>query len=246
MAVFISFEGGEGSGKSTQASVLTDRLTALGIGVEFVHEPGTTELGWQVRDILKRGLHGDGDMSDHAELLLFSAARAELVLKVLQPLLSSEQPDMPRGEQPDTPIARPPTPDTIIIADRYVDSTTAYQGYGRGIPLAQVEAVNALATQGIMPDLTFLLDLPPVSGLTRIGNLQLGFRLDDSVLHESAARAQEGARFEEEPLEFHERVRQGYRELAAREPDRFCIIDAAQPQERVSEIIWAELCRRFF
>ncbi|MYC06570.1 MAG: thymidylate kinase [Chloroflexi bacterium] len=245
MAVFISFEGGEGSGKSTQASVLTDRLTALGIGVEFVHEPGTTELGWQVRDILKRGLPGDGDMSDHAELLLFSAARAELVLKVLQPLLSSEQPDMPRGEQPD---AQPdtPIPDMIIIADRYVDSTTAYQGYGRGIPLAQVEAVNALATQGIMPDLTFLLDLPPVSGLTRIGNLQLGFRLDDSVLHESAARAQEGARFEEEPLEFHERVRQGYRELAAREPDRFCIIDATQPQERVSEIIWAELCRRFF
>ena len=233
MTAFISFEGGEGSGKSTQASILTDRLAALGIGVEFVHEPGTTELGWQVRDILKRGLPGDGDMSDHAELLLFSAARAELVLKVLQPLLSSEQPDTP-------------TPETIIIADRYVDSTTAYQGYGRGIPLAQVEAVNALATQGIMPDLTFLLDLPPVGGLTRIGNLQLGFRLDDSVLHESAARAQEGARFEEEPLDFHERVRQGYRELAAREPDRFCVIDAAQPQERISEIIWTEVCRRFF
>ena len=249
MAAFISFEGGEGSGKSTQASVLTDRLTALGIGVEFVHEPGTTELGWQVRDILKRGLLADGDMSAHAELLLFSAARAELVLKVLQPLLSPEQSDMPHAElsdaQPDAAIARPPIPHTVIIADRYVDSTTAYQGYGRGIPLAQVEAVNALATQGIMPDLTFLLDLPPVGGLTRIGNLQLGFRLDDSMLHESAARAQEGARFEEEPLEFHERVRQGYRELAAREPGRFCVIDAAQPQERVSEIIWAELCRRF-
>ena len=245
MTAFISFEGGEGSGKSTQASVLTDRLTALGIGVEFVHEPGTTELGWQVRDILKRGLPGDADMSDHAELLLFSAARAELVLKVLQPLLSPDQSNMPRGEQPD---AQPdtPIPDTIIIADRYVDSTTAYQGYGRGIPLPQVEAVNKLATQGIMPDLTFLLDLPPVGGLTRIGNLQLGFRLDDSVLHESAARAQEGARFEEEPLDFHERVRQGYRELAAREPDRFCVIDAAQPQERISEIIWAEVRRRFF
>lgn len=237
MAVFISFEGGEGSGKSTQASVLTDRLTALGIGVEFVHEPGTTELGWQVRDILKRGLHSDGDMSAHTELLLFSAVRAELARKVLRPLLSSGQSDAQLATA---------TPDTIVIADRYVDSTTAYQGYGRGIPLAQVEAVNAIATQGILPDLTFLLDLPPVSGLTRIGDLQLGFRLDDSVLHESAERAQEGARFEEEPLEFHERVRQGYRELAAREPDRFCVIDAAQPQERVSEIIWAELCRRFF
>ena len=149
MAVFISFEGGEGSGKSTQAEVLTERLTNAGVAVEFVHEPGTTELGWQIRDILKRGLPGESVISAEAELLLFSAARAQLVLAALRPLQDRA--------------------DTVVVADRYVDSTTAYQGYGRGIPMEQVEVVNALATQGIMPDLTFLLDLPPMNGLTRIG-----------------------------------------------------------------------------
>ena len=227
MAVFISFEGGEGSGKSTQAEILTERLRAAGIDVEFVHEPGTTELGWQVRDILKRGLPGERDFSAEAELLLFSAARAELVLKAIQPFICRIN-----------AVA-------VAVADRYVDSTTAYQGYGRGIPIEQVRVVNALATQGVMPDLTFLLDLPPVDGLTRIGDLQLGFRLDDSMLHPDDARVQEGARFEDEPLEFHERVRQGYLNLAENEPDRFCVIDATLPESRVSEIIWQEVCDRF-
>lgn len=225
MSFFISFEGGEGSGKSTQAEILTERLRDTGLDVEFVHEPGSTELGWQVRDILKRGLPGERDISAEAELLLFSAARAELVLKALRPFLCQ--------------------PEAVIIADRYVDSTTAYQGYGRGIPLKQVEVVNTLATQGAMPNLTFLLDLPPVDGLTRIGDLQLGFRMDDSMLHPDDARAQEGARFEDEPLEFHERVRLGYLELAANEPDRFCIIDATLPERRITELIWDEICDRF-
>ena len=225
MAVFISFEGGEGSGKSTQAEVLAERLVNTGVAVEFVHEPGTTELGWQIRDILKRGLPGEREFSAEAELLLFSASRAQLVFAALRPLLDRR--------------------DTVIVADRYVDSTTAYQGYGRGIPLDQVEAVNEMATQGTMPDLTFLLDLPPVEGLTRIGNLQLGFQFDDSVLHADDVRAREGARFEDEPLEFHERVRRGYRELAAKEPKRFCVIDATLPESRVSDLIWDEVCDRF-
>ncbi len=225
MAVFISFEGGEGSGKSTQAEALTERLADAGIAVEFVHEPGTTELGWQIRDILKRGLPGESLIAPEAELLLFSAARAQLVFAALAPLMDRQ--------------------DAVVVADRYVDSTTAYQGYGRGIPLEKVEVVNALATRGVMPDLTFLLDLPPVNGLTRIGDLQLGFQFDDSVLHPDDARAQEGARFEDEPLEFHERVRRGYSELVASEPDRFCVIDAAQPEARVSELIWDEVCDRF-
>ena len=225
MAVFISFEGGEGSGKSTQAEVLAERLANTGVAVEFVHEPGTTELGWQIRDILKRGLPGEREFSAEAELLLFSASRAQLVFAALKPLLDRR--------------------DTVIVADRYVDSTTAYQGYGRGIPLDQVEVVNEMATQGTMPDLTFLLDLPPVEGLTRIGNLQLGFQFDDSVLHADDVRASEGARFEDEPLEFHERVRQGYRELAAKESKRFCVIDAMLPESRVSDLIWDEVCDRF-
>ena len=223
--MFISFEGGEGSGKSTQAEVLAKRLRDNGLAVEFVHEPGSTELGWHVRDILKRGLAEERVISAQAELLLFSAARAELVFKALRPLLDN--------------------PGTVVVADRYVDSTTAYQGYGRGIPIEQVEVVNALATRGVMPDLTFLLDLPPVDGLTRIGDLQLGFRMDDSVLQADDARAQEGARFEDEPLEFHDRVRQGYLDLAAKQPDRFCVIDATLPESRVSELIWNEVRDRF-
>ena len=223
--MFISFEGGEGSGKSTQAEVLAKRLRDNGLAVKFVHEPGSTELGWHVRDILKRGLAEERVISAQAELLLFSAARAELVFKALRPLLDN--------------------PGTVVVADRYVDSTTAYQGYGRGIPIEQVEVVNALATRGVMPDLTFLLDLPPVDGLTRIGDLQLGFRMDDSVLQADDARAQEGARFEDEPLEFHDRVRQGYLDLAAKQPDRFCVIDATLPESRVSELIWNEVRDRF-
>ena len=226
MAVFISFEGGEGSGKSTQANILMEQLAGLTTPVTYVREPGGTELGDDyVRELIKRGLPREKIISDQAELLLFSASRAEIVYKVIKPHLL--------------------VPNAVVIADRYVDSTTAYQGYGRGIPLDHVEVVNALATQGVMPDLTFLLDISPVDGLMRIGNLQLGFQFDDSVLHPYDARAQEGARFEDEPLEFHERVRRGYLELAANEPDRFCIIDATLPERRVSELIWEEVCGRF-
>ena len=224
--MFISFEGGEGSGKSTQAQILASRLPESATPTKYIREPGGTELGDDyVRDLIKRGLPREKVISDHAELLLFSASRAEIVSKLIKPCLAA--------------------PGAVVIADRYVDSTTAYQGYGRGIPLEQVEIVNALATQGIMPDLTFLLDISPVDGLMRIGNLQLGFQFDDSVVHPFDARAQEGTRFEDELLEFHERVRQGYLELAANEPDRFCVIDATLPERRVSELIWKEVCDRF-
>ena len=224
--MFISFEGGEGSGKSTQAQVLLDRLADVTLPVSYIREPGGTELGDDyVRELIKRGLPREKNISDTAELLLFSASRAEIVFKVIKPRLLVSN--------------------AVVIADRYVDSTTAYQGYGRRIPLEQVKIVNALATQGVMPDLTFLLDISPVDGLMRIGNLQLGFQFDDSVLHPFDARAQEGTRFEDEPMEFHERVRQGYLELAADEPDRFCVIDAALPQDRVSELVWKEVCGRF-
>ena len=226
MAVFISFEGGEGSGKSTQAEILLSRLPEFTTPVRYVREPGGTELGDDyVRELIKRGLPREKVISDQAELLLFSASRAEIVFKLIKPQLS--------------------VPNAVVIADRYVDSTTAYQGYGRGIPLDQVEVVNLLATQGVMPDLTFLLDLPPVDGLTRTKVLQLGFPFDDSVLHPDDVRVKEGRRFEDEPLEFHERVREGYLELAANEPDRFCVIDATLPERRVSELIWEEVCGRF-
>ncbi len=225
MAVFISFEGGEGSGKSTQAEILTNRLRDCGFAVEFVHEPGSTELGWRVRQLLKRGLSREQFLTAHAELLLFSAARVELVFKMLQPLLD--------------------IPNSVIVADRYVDSTTAYQGYGRGIPLDQVEVVNALATQGIMPHLTFLLDIPPIQGIARIGGIQLGFQFDDRSHFAGVIRTEEGARFEEEPMEFHERVREGYLKLKSAEPERWETIDATKSESEISDQIWEEVCGRF-
>ncbi len=225
MAVFISFEGGEGSGKSTQAEILVERLKSNGLQVKFVHEPGSTELGWRVRQLLKRGLSREHFLTAHAELLLFSAARVELVFKMLQPLLD--------------------IPNSVIVADRYVDSTTAYQGYGRGIPLDQVEVVNALATQGVMPDLTFLLDIPPIQGIARIGGIQLGFQFDDRSHFAGVIRTEEGARFEEEPMEFHERVREGYLKLKSAEPERWETIDATKSESEISELIWEEVRDRF-
>ena len=227
MAVFISFEGGEGSGKSTQAKLLFDRLSDFGMLPTYIREPGGTELGdYFIRDLIKSGLPREKTISNSAELFLFSAARADLVAKSLRPKLAH--------------------PEVVIVADRYVDSTTAYQGYGRGIPLEQIKVVNILATQGIMPDVTLLLDIPPVEGLMRLGeDFQLGFRMDDSISYANNARVEEGKRIEDEPLEFHERVRRGYLELAANEPDRFCVIDATLPERRVSELIWEEVRDRF-
>ena len=228
MAVFISFEGGEGSGKSTQAEILAKRLKDVGRSVFFLHEPGTTELGWRVRQILKRGLSGERLITPHAELLLFSAARVELVHKVMQPLLAGSD-----------------ATNAVIIADRYVDSTTAYQGYGRGIPLGQVEVVNTLATQGVMPDLTFLLDISPMRGIARIGGIQLGFKFDDHSQFPGVVRTEEGARFEEESMEFHERVREGYLTLEREEPNRWYKIDALKSEGEISDQIWKAISMRF-
>lgn len=227
MALFISFEGGEGSGKSTQAKTLAERLARVGFDVCFVHEPGSTELGGYVREWLKRGLPGGDAVSDNAELLLFSAARAELVCKTLKPHLA-----LPNG---------------VAVADRYVDSTTAYQGGGRGIAREHIEVVNALATQGVMPNLTFLLDIDPRAGLDRMGSLQYGLPLADAPNGggAKAERHMEGGRFEDEPMGFHKRVRDCYLALAAAEPQRWRILDAALPRERLSALIWDAVCARF-
>lgn len=225
MALFISFEGGEGSGKSTQAKLLIARLARIGFDARFVHEPGSTELGGYVREWLKRGLPGGDAVSDNAELLLFSAARAELVCKTLKPHLA-----LPNG---------------IVVADRYVDSTTAYQGAGRGIARNHIEVVNALATQGVMPNLTFLLDIDPRAGLDRMGSLQYGLPLADAPNGGGAERHMEGGRFEDEPMEFHNRVRRCYLALAAADPHRWRILDAALPRERLSAQIWDAVCAHF-
>ena len=195
MALFITFEGGEGSGKSTQAKMLQRRLQRLEIPSRLIHEPGVTPLGKKVARLLK---WTDGvTISPVAELLLFNTARAQLVAEVIRPALMSG---------------------TNIICDRYADSTTAYQGYGRGIDLPTVATVNYIAISGINPDITFLLDIPVEPGLAR--------------------KLQNKDRFEMESLDFHQRVREGYLKVAEQEPERFCVIDAGLEKKAISGIIW--------
>lgn len=215
MALFISLEGGEGSGKSTQVERLSDALAKLRVPTLKLHEPGYTELGDHLRYLIKGKPWGGVTISPTAELFLFAASRGELVSKVLSRKMKD--------------------PRLVIIADRYADSTIAYQGYGRRLPLGQVGAINQLATGGLMPQKTFLLDCPPGRGLQRVDvqahlfDVGLTGRVD-----EDGAR-----RFEDEPISFHERVRTGYRELADREPDRWEIIDALASPDEVFQSIWS-------
>jgi len=196
MSLFITFEGGEGSGKSIQAKELYRRLSQLAVPVLLTHEPGGTPFGQKVGRWLKWGQ--GADISPLTELMLFNASRAQLVAEVIQPALKSGK---------------------LVISDRYADSTTAYQGYGRELDLAMVKAVNKAATQGLTPDLTILLDMPVEGGLAR-----------------KKSRKQD--RFEQETLAFHQRVRQGYLKLAADESGRWLVVDASQSKEKIADIIW--------
>lgn len=196
MSLFITFEGGEGSGKSSQAKELYRRLSQLAVPVLLTHEPGGTPFGQKIGRWLK--WTQGADISPLTELMLFNASRAQLVAEVIQPNLKSGR---------------------LVISDRYADSTTAYQGYGRELDLAMVKAVNKAATQGLTPNLTVLLDIPVEEGLARI-------------------KGREKDRFEQEALAFHQRVREGYLKLAADEPGRWLAINASQSKEKIAEIIW--------
>ena len=196
MALFITFEGGEGSGKSTQSRVLYEKLEKLAIPVILTHEPGGTRLGDRINHLLKWA--ESPDISPMTELLLFNASRAQLVAGVIKPNLESGK---------------------VVICDRYADSTIAYQYSGRGLDLEIVKKVNKAATQGLIPDLTVLLDVPFEEGLGR-------------------KKARKRDRFEKEILAFHQKVRQGYLKLAADEPQRWLVIDATKPEEEVENIIW--------
>lgn len=196
MALFITFEGGEGSGKSVQARALYRRLSQSAIPALLTHEPGGTPSGNRIGRWLKWA--EVKDISPLTELLLFNASRAQLVNEVLQPNLEEGK---------------------VVICDRYADSTTAYQSYGRGLDLELVEAINNAATQGLKPDLIVLLNIPVEAGLAR-------------------KRVKKQDRFEQEALAFHQRVRKGYLKLAANDPQRWLVIDATQPKEKIAEIIW--------
>ena len=196
MSLFITFEGGEGCGKTTQAKALYRRLSRLGISAELTHEPGGTALGSQLRRLLKT--RRQDEISPEAELFLFAACRVQLVNGVIRPSLQ-------KGK--------------VVICDRFADSTTVYQGYGRGIDLTTIKAVNEFATQGTKPDLTVLLDIPVAKGLGR-------------------KQAKMKDRFEAEETTFHARVRDSYLKLAADKPERWLVIDATLPKARIGEIIW--------
>ena len=196
MALFITFEGGEGSGKSVQAKALYRRLSKLDIPVVLTCEPGGTPLGKKLSRWLK--WTKDTDITPLTELLLFNAARTQSVTEVIIPNLKNGR---------------------IVISDRYADSTTAYQGYGRRLDLATVKNINNIAIQGMNPDLTVLLDIPVEAGLAR-------------------KKAKRQDRFEQEELAFHHRVREGCLKLAASDPKRWLIIDATQSKEKMAEIIW--------
>ena len=216
--LFISLEGGEGAGKTTQAARLADRIEAMGLRCLRVREPGSTSLGTDLRKLIKRSHTTDQAMSRAAELFLFAAARSELVTKVVGP------------EKDD--------PDLVVVADRYADSTVAYQGYGRGIDIETIKTINALATHGVMPDLTFLLDCPPEIGISRVRGLQLQMPLDAMKTADAIDRNAEGMKFEEEPPEFHERIRLGFLALADQEPGRWRVVDATRSIDAISDDIW--------
>jgi len=216
--LFISLEGGEGAGKTTQAARLVDRIESTGLRCLRVREPGSTDLGAELRKLIKRSRTSDEAMSRAAELFLFAAARSELVTKVIGP--QSDDPDL------------------VVVADRYADSTVAYQGYGRGIDIETIKSINALATNALMPDLTFLLDCPPGIGISRVRGLQLQMPLDAMKDADTLNRDAEGMKFEEESEEFHQRIRQGFHDLASQEPDRWRVIDATRSIDAISDDIW--------
>ena len=195
----LSFEGSEGCGKSTQIRLLCERLEKSGRKVEVLREPGGTEIGESIRHLLQHAKEGHR-MTPETELLLFAASRAQIVREKIRPLLEAG---------------------VFVILDRFLDSTTVYQGIARGLPLDSVRAINAFAIGGTLPQLTFVLDMDSATAWQRIH--QTGRELD---------------RIESQPQSFFEKVRQGYLEVARAEPSRVKIIDAATIPEAVHENIW--------
>ena len=218
--LFVAFEGCEGSGKSTQAERLFRRLLELGEKVTMVHEPGTTQLGAYLRDYLK----SKRPLTKEAELLLFEAARAQLVADELAPRLREGY---------------------VVIADRFAASSLAYQGYGRRIDLEAVRRLNHFATGGLSPGLTVLLDVGPAEGLRRVGEPQLRLALDPGESAEAGRQDLEGhRRFEDAPLTFHTRVRDGYRQMAEADPEGWVTIDASLAEQQVEELVWQAVAPR--
>ena len=192
--MFITLEGPEGSGKTVHARRLAEELTTLGHQVRLTREPGGTELGEQLRSIVLARSEPGQPIDPRADALLFNAARAQLVGEVIRPALAA-------GE--------------VVVCARFADSTLAYQGYGAGLPLDELRSIARIATDGLQPDLTILLDVPPEVGLARKTN-------DSRNRFESAF-----------DVEFHRRVRDGFLALARAEASRWRVVDAERPMDTV-------------
>ncbi len=202
---FVTLEGGEGCGKSTQVKRLAERLRLAGKRVLLTREPGGTPLSEKIRTLLKD--EKADPPCDRAELLLFLAARAQLVKNVIRPALAEG---------------------AWVVSDRFSDSTFAYQGYGRGLPLDILEIANGFACEGLKPDLTLLLDADPALTAERMRKRE-------------AATATAADRIELAGDAFHRRLREGFLEMAARDPKRIVKIDAAASPDEVEEEIWIAL-----
>jgi dTMP kinase len=195
-ALFLTLEGGDGSGKSTQIRLLVEWLTSIGETVVESREPGGTELGLELREII---LHRIGYIAPRAEALLYAADRAHNIATKVRPALE-------RGE--------------VVVQDRYIDSSVAYQGAGRVLEPAEVRQLSAWATDGLVPHLTVLLDIDPIAGKERLASART--RYD---------------RLEAEKAEFHARAREAYLRMAEEEPQRFLVVDATLPIEQIAQII---------
>lgn len=227
MSLFITFEGPEGSGKSTQARLLYSQLHTRGYPVILVREPGGTRIGDLIRRIVLDLQHTE--MADTTEMLLFSAARAQLVSQVIQPYLEQGG---------------------IVLCDRYADSTYAYQGYGLGRDLDELRTLTAIATGGLLPDLTIYLDLSADEGLERKRRKQDASKSQPTPLSLPTELPRpadprpvpvEWNRLDAREVAYHRRVADGYRKLIAQEPERWHSFDARQPIEALAEQIAHEL-----
>jgi dTMP kinase len=205
MRLFVTFEGPDGSGKTTQIELLAERLRYLGHDVLITREPGGTSIGNQIRAVVHDVKNVE--MTGETEFLLYSASRAQIVRQVIQPHLG-------RGG--------------TVLCDRFADSSMAYQGYGRELDLEVIHHITQFATGGLVPDLTIYLDLP----------VEVGLRRKQSA---HVAQVGEWNRLDQQTIEFHRRVRQGYLKMAGAEPNRWLVVDATQSITDTQVIIRARM-----
>lgn len=206
--IFITFEGPEGGGKSSQIALLVERARSQGFDVLETREPGGTSIGERIRQILLS--HGSSAIANKTEMLLYAASRAQHVEEIIRPALNEGK---------------------IVICDRFIDASIAYQGYGLGLSIEEITEVNKLATDGLVPDRTYMLDLPVELGMQRISTCR-GCNEDLQAIGLD--------RIESKDMEYHRQVREGFLEIARQDVRRVRIVDAAKAMEDVASTVWED------